>query len=103
MEHTLEDIFDVVEAHSSPSFSPGPVSIPSPPSTTKSGRKYTPRKRKAPAADDVALVSPPVKAARNQLTAAEIRHNRKLQLGKNIFVTGVVFIFGSVELEERSF
>jgi hypothetical protein len=78
MEDTLEDLVDVVEADSSPTFSPGPVSIPSPPSTTKSGRKSTPRKRKA-RADDVALVSPPVKAARNQLTAAEIRHNGKLE------------------------
>ena len=99
----MEDILNVVEANSSPPFSPGPVPLPTPQSTTKSGRKSTPRKRKAPA-DDVALVSPPVKAARNQLTAAEMRHNGKLEgTWKNTLVTGGVFIFGSVELEERSF
>ena len=118
----MEGIFDIDEANSSPSFSPGPVAIlSSPPTKTKSGRKSTPRKRKA-TVGNVAYVSPPVKAARHQLTAAEIRHNGKLDepvkearsqltaaeirhngklegAWKNILGIGVVFIFSWVAID----
>jgi hypothetical protein len=48
MEDTILDaLFDVDGADSSPSFSPGPAYQSPPPTTTKSGRKSTPRKRKS--------------------------------------------------------
>ncbi len=76
----MEDIVDIVEANSSPSFSPGPVLLPSPsPAKTNSGQKCTPASKRKAVGDGASVVSPPVKAARNQLTAAEIRHNGKLE------------------------